>query len=338
MKMALEEELGATFSARAASLPPDALRRVRSTDYHPRQHRRSVPVGLGASAVGAATVGTVLAVLGSAAPAYAGWSAAPTSTEASTAPSPATDTSCLSRLASMQPPAGGTSPGTWQPVLTDVRGPFTVALFQAGSDDAACFTGPSFMEVNQLTSPSDGTGALSGGVLSVGSASGSGTASAGSSPATGQTAVILEGTSTGDLNQVVETNLTTTGDGPYTLVDGKVANGVTGVTLVRDDGQDVVASVADGWFVAWWPGAASAATSAQVTKPSGTTSEPLVPSSKLAAPGSCTSTSGTAHCVGSDSGGQIKTGDSGNSGNSGNIARLGNSGNTGSGSTTPSKP
>jgi hypothetical protein len=201
------------------------------------------------------------------------------------------------------------------------------------------------MEVNQLTSPSDATGAQSGGVLSVGSSSGGGTASGGAPPATAQTSVILEGTSSGDLNQVVETHLTTTGDGPYTLIDGRVANGVTGVTLVRDDGQDVVATVADGWFVAWWPGASSAATSAQVTNASGTTAEPFVALNKLAAPGSCTSTSGTAHCVGSTAGGQIKSGNSGssgNTGNSGNIARPGqsggNTGGTGPGPTPPSKP
>ena len=82
------------------------------------------------------------------------------------------------------------------------------------------------------------------------------------------------GTSSGDLQNVVQTHLSTTADGPYTLVDGRVASGVTGVTLVRDDGQDVVATVEDGWLIAWWPGAATA-TSSQVTTASGTSTEAL---------------------------------------------------------------
>ena len=60
MTTTLEEELGAALAARAASLSPDAVARVRGIDYHPRRHRRVVPLSLGAGAVaGAATVGTV---------------------------------------------------------------------------------------------------------------------------------------------------------------------------------------------------------------------------------------------------------------------------------------
>jgi hypothetical protein len=80
-------------------------------------------------------------------------------------------------------------------------------------------------------------------------------------------------TASGDLTQVTQNHLSTS-DGPYTLVDGRVGAGVSGVVLVLDDGQDVVTTVADGWFVAWWPDSASA-TSAQVTSASGTTTESL---------------------------------------------------------------
>ena len=41
-----------------------------------------------------------------------------------------------------------------------------------------------------------------------------------------------------------------------------------------------MATVADGWFVAWWPGSGSV-TSAQVTTAAGTTTEPLVPGAAL---------------------------------------------------------
>src|SRR5580700_782751 len=97
MKTDFEAELSEAFAARAASLPADAASRLRSVAYHPREHRLRAPaVGAGVLA-GAATAGTVLAmVLGGSAPAYAGWSATPTSTSGSTAPPAATDTSCLS--------------------------------------------------------------------------------------------------------------------------------------------------------------------------------------------------------------------------------------------------
>jgi hypothetical protein len=344
MKTEFEAEVREAFAARAARLPVDAASRLRSIDYGPRGHRLRAPaIGVGALA-GAATAGMALAVvLGGSTPAYAGWSASPTSAP-SPSPSPAADASCQSQLSGTRPgQAGpGLGSGPWQSVLTDVRGPFTVALFQNDGAYAACFTSPSFTEINELSSSPTAGGAQSG-ELSVHSAS-AGAGSGGSGPAAGQSAVVLEGTSSGDLNQVVENHLSTTSQGPYTLIDGRVANGVTGVTLVRDDGQDVVATVDDGWFVAWWPGADSPATSAQVTKVSGTTTEPFVPSAKLAAPGSCTSTAGTAHCAGGNTG-QIRSGNSGssgNTGNSGNIARpgqsAGNTGGTGTGPSTKSVP
>lgn len=95
-------------------------------------------------------------------------------------------------------------------------------------------------------------------------------------PPPAQSSASVSRTSSGSLQQVIQSHLSTAGDGPYTLVDGRTQPGVTGVTLVRDDGQDVVATVAGGWFVAWWLESASAG-SAEVTTASGTTTEPLVP-------------------------------------------------------------
>ena len=148
-----------------------------------------------------------------------------------------------------------------------MRGPFTVALFQDDGAYAACFTSSSFTEVNQISS-----GAASSSVH----VQRSGAARRGPPKARRRgSAVSVSGTGSGSLQQVMQSHLTTADDGPYTLVDGRTQSGVTGVTLVLDDGQDVVATVADGWFVAWWPGSANA-TSTQVTTASGTTTEPLV--------------------------------------------------------------
>ena len=326
MKTELEAEVREAFAARAGRLPVDAAARLRSIDYGPREHRLRAPaIGAGALA-GAATVGTALAVvLGGSTPAYAGWSASPTT---AAAPSPAADASCQSQLSGTYPGATGASlgSGAWQNVLTDVRGPFTVALFQDDGAYAACFTSPSFTQVNQVTA-GGGAGAQENSV-GVHRLSGSG-----SSPASGVSGTVAGGTSSGDLQQVMQTHLSISGEGPYTLVEGRTASGVTGVTLVRDDGQDVVATVEDGWLVAWWPGSATA-TSAQVTSPSGTTSEALslsggrTPFPPPSAPGSCTSSGSGGTSSSESSGGPAVRCDSssGNTGNSGNSGPAGNSG------------
>ena len=333
MKTTLEEELISALRARAAALPTDASEKLRSVDYHPRRHRRVAPAALGATAVGAAAAGTALVVaLGGAAPAYAGWSAAPTA--ASSSPSSQADQSCLGAL-SDQPAGGELGSGPWQPLLTDVRGPFTVALYLNDSAYMGCFTSSSFTQVTQVSSEGD----TLNGVLKVsGSGSGSG------SPSQGLSTVTVGGTTSGDLQNVVQSHLSTA-DGPYTLVDGRVASGVTGVTLVLDNGQDVVATVADGWLLAWWPSDA-AATSSQVTNASGTASETLVSLTKgpptPPAPGSCTptttpdGTNGVVHCT-SSGGGTGRSGNSGNRGSGQNVTRAGNSGNTGGTGTGPTK-
>ncbi len=303
MKTALEEELISALRARSAALPMDALENLRSVDYRPRRHRRAAPAALGVT-VGAAAAGTALVVaLGGASPAYAGWTAAPN--VASPAPSSQAGQSCLGALSSDQPAGGQLGTGPWQPLLTDVRGPFTAALYQNDSAYMGCFTSSSFTQVTQVSSNGD----TSNGVLKV-SGSGSG------SPSQGLSTVSVGSTTSGDLQNVVQSHLAT-GDGPYTLVDGRVASGVTGVILVLDSGQDVVPTVADGWFLAWWPSDA-AATSSHVTNASGMTSETLVTSTKgpptPPAPGSCTptttpdGTNGVVHCA-SSGGGRVESGD-----------------------------
>jgi hypothetical protein len=338
MTIDLEDEVRTAFTAHAAEVPATALTRVKAFDYRPRAGRLTMParIGVGAGVLtGAATAGAALSVaLGGAAPAYAGWSATPTAVP-SGAPSPQASQSCLSSLPSDQSAAPGElGSGAWQTVLTDVRGPFTVALFQSDGAYAACFTSSSFTDVTQVSAGDAGaSGAHSvNGVLHV-SANGSG------SPPGGPSMVTVGGTTSGDLQNVVQAHLVTSADGPYTLVDGRVASGVTGVTLVRDDGQNVVATVADGWLIAWWPGHATA-TSSQVSTASGTSTESLQVSTKgpptppWLLPGACASAAGNTanasktasggptnvpvHCVGSGS-----SGNSGNSGSSGNSASPG---------------
>jgi hypothetical protein len=310
MKTEFEADLSEAFAARAARVPVAAASRLRAMDYQPRERRLRAPVTVGAGVLaGAATAGAVLSVvLGGAAPAYAGWSASPSAD--TSAPSASAATSCQDQLTST-PAAPGGGTGTWQNVLTDVRGPFTVALFQNDGSYAACFTSSSFTEVDQVSST--GGAASSSGRLSVSEQGGPGSGTGSSS----MTRVGVSNTSSGSLSHVLQNHLTTSSDGPYTLVDGRTQPGVAAVTLVLDDGQDVMTSVADGWFVAWWPGSSNA-TSAQVTTASGTATEPLVQQPLPMPPPSPQDGSGSS-----------------NSGNSGSGS---SSGNSGTGPSTSSNP
>ena len=58
----------------------------------------------------------------------------------------------------------------------------------------------------------------------------------------------------GSIKQMSVDHLASTSQGAYTVVTGQVEAGVTGVTLVRSDGEQVQTSVSNGLFVAWWPG------------------------------------------------------------------------------------
>jgi hypothetical protein len=57
-------------------------------------------------------------------------------------------------------------------------------------------------------------------------------------------------------------------------LDGKVGVGVTGVSLVLDDGTSVVATISGGWFAAWWP-TQHAVQYAEVTTSGGTARQPV---------------------------------------------------------------
>jgi hypothetical protein len=155
-------------------------------------------------------------------------------------------------------------------VLTDTRGPFTAMILQSAGRTATCVTGPSFTTIAANAVP----GGASGNILGVGS------------PAAGQPDLSMMRSSSGPIRQASQVQLTAGGQ-PYTLVQGQVQAGVSGATLVRSDGSDVQATVADGSFVAWWPGDAHT-TAAHVTSGSATTTQQLtftpVPLPKVPSP------------------------------------------------------
>ena len=118
--------------------------------------------------------------------------------------------------------------------LADTRGPFTFAVYADANSSATCIKGPSFTSVSSNTTSAPIDVPAGHIFLSSSHAANSG--------------------------------------GAYSFADGRSGAGVIAVTLVLDDGTNVQATVANGWFVAWWPGASNVK-SADITTPAGTTNQ-----------------------------------------------------------------
>jgi hypothetical protein len=142
------------------------------------------------------------------------------------------------------------------PVLTDSRGPYTASIYADSTTSDLC---------------------LSGNGVSMSSSS---TTAAPTSVAAGQIQPGGSGTRDSAGNSL-------------TLVDGRTGAGVTAVTIERSDGSSVHATVANGWYLAWWPGTITA-TNAEITTASGTSTVAFPSTPALPAPG-CPS---GAHCAG----------------------------------------
>jgi hypothetical protein len=118
--------------------------------------------------------------------------------------------------------------------LADTRGPFTFSVYANSTTSSTCIKGPTFTAVatNSTSAP-----------ISV--------------PA-GR--ILLSSSHASNRG------------GAYSWADGRAGDGVSAVTLTLDDGTTVQATVANGWFVAWWPSSQSV-NSAAVTTPSGTSTQ-----------------------------------------------------------------
>ena len=263
MSEVLEAELRAAFAERAHDVSAQTVDKIRRTDYRPRSRTMHPRMAFGAGAALAATGGAVAALVGlgaGASPAFAGWSATPTAPASGETAGALQQ--CTAQLTGMQ--ASGLPPGGWQPVLTDTRGPFTAMILSSGGASATCFTGPSFTTVNETDA--QGSQAAASGHVSAGS----GTAALPSS-----VSVLGPGASTtGPISRASQSHLTTSGGQPYTFVQGQLGADATEVNLLLSDATNIQATVADGSFVAWWPGSTDA-TSAQVTSASGMATQQL---------------------------------------------------------------
>lgn len=254
MNEQLETDLRRALAQATATVRADAIGRITNANYHPRAGWLT-PWRTAGTLAGAGVVGGIVAtvLLAGATPAFAGWKAMPE--RGHRAPSAAADSSCQSQLSAL-PTAPG---GQWSPVVTDVRGPYTLAVFEDSGVYGTCLTGPSVNEASVR-----GANGEANSLMGSGSSAGSGQVTSSSSGA-------VYGSSG------IESSLQSHGDsssGAYTIMEGQVSSDVTGVTLVLQDGTDVGTTIGGGWFVAWWPDDEAAA-SAEVTTPSGTTNQPL---------------------------------------------------------------
>jgi hypothetical protein len=254
MDTQVEHELRRALAARAAELPSDASSQLLAADYRPRSglERPALAVG-GAAAVAAAVAAVSLVGLGTDTPrAFAGWSATPSAPSGDRVRQ--VQRACSSLLPTSaaiehrQKTASGTyrpwpipriGAGGWHVVVVDTRGPYTMILFTAahGAAELSCFSGlkPVSLGGSFATHPPPPVPAGHVSIVSSGSTS--------TPPAEGSQ----------HFSQVV----------------GRTGPGVTGVSLTLRNGTRVTASLAHGWFLAWWPGTQRGIATDVTTSPDG---------------------------------------------------------------------
>jgi len=147
--------------------------------------------------------------------------------------------------------------GLGSPVLTDSRGPYTASIYADSDTSDVCLTG------NGVSMSSTATSATPASV------------------AAGQI-------------QSRGFGMRDSAGNALTLVDGRIGAGVTAVTIEGSDGSSVQATVANGWYLAWWPGTV-AATNAEVTTASGTSTVAFPSTPSASSVPDCPS---GAHCAG----------------------------------------
>lgn len=213
----------------------EALIKELSRPSAPRRARALGLAGVGTAAAAAAT--TVLALGGGGTVnAFADWSPSPT------VPGDGQISSalayCQARLAQDGPVAyDGAVSGPYQPVLEDVRGPFTTTVLEDPAEHLVyCLTDPGDTSLHWAALPPE---SLPADAISV--------EQAGQRARQGQV---------------------------YTRIFGRVGSSVSGVALTLSDGSQVRSTVGHGLFLAWWPGGIGV-TLATITAADGTTTRHL---------------------------------------------------------------
>ena len=220
-----------------------------------RGRSRAALLGTTGGVAGAAVAAVLVFTAGSApSVAFAGWTASPT--PPASGQLQAAESTCSNADSSL---------ASLTPAVADTRGPYTMLVYAASDTITGCITGQ----------PSAGAAPIFMGRIETGGVD--------ASPAAAGT--ISWRQSTG----IVGGSATPGGLPAASFVDGQTGTGVTAVTVELEDGSSVQATIANGWFAAWWPGRQRVKT-AEVATASGTTTQP--PSSTMATPPAHQGTSG----------------------------------------------
>jgi hypothetical protein len=221
------------------------------TSPSPQRKRRFILGGVGSGALAVAAL--IVGLVGPwASPAFAGWSAQPTSPSSDQLS--AAETACAALATNLAGVSNAPDLATLPSVsLSDVRGPYSLIVYGT-TNPALCVAGAN------LTSLHD-----NGGTISLGS-SGSSTAGHHSQSwanSTDQTS--NDATPTPD-GAVVNLSYMNNQDAQaFTVVEGSVGSHVSGATLLLSDGSSVVSTVKNGLFAAWWPGEATVSSTQATT-------------------------------------------------------------------------
>jgi hypothetical protein len=274
MSELLEQGIRDIYMEDAASCDTtDAVQRLRAVDYRRRTERhrkRLAAVGASGAGLTAGIIATVILLLSSGAPAYAGWSPQPMT---ASAPAVAASAAACRRTDSMGSAVWyGEDVFTGQPVLTESRGIYTAAIYVTDGNVYACLTGT---EREAFSSAYSITGQLYGTVAG--------------DPGPDRLGVpypvqqyMFQGRHPGQLplsqlslDRRRNVRNRDRGGGYGRSILGQAGTGVTAVTFSFDGGNTVSATVENGWYFAWWPWLAEPS-SVELTTGSQTVTSPIV--------------------------------------------------------------
>ncbi len=228
-----------------------ALQTILGTDRATVKVRRAprpvLVAGAAAAAVVAVAVGVTLTSSLGSPPAYASWTPAPADLSEAAATQAAEPCGTAAHEITDGPDGPEVTEVPVRPVLTEVRGEYAYVVLAGDDAVTECF----------VTTPADGEQDVvtSDAVLAADPAE----------PGPRDVTTLQAGTASWSESS--------TGDGALTSAFGRVGDDVAAIELTLDSGEVVRASVDDGWWAAWAPGASSLPSAADVTFTDGSTAQ-----------------------------------------------------------------
>jgi hypothetical protein len=205
--------------------------------------RRVVLTGFGGGTVAIAAL--LVGLLGPwTTPAFAGWSAQPTTPSSDQLGS--AEAACTQLAGNLASVSNSVALASLPPIaLSDVRGPYTLIVYGT-TNPSLCVSGAELTSLHET----GGTVSISSSAQVQGAPQGSWSSS--TSQESSNTSVPTAGGAVANMIYTSNQN-----GQPFTVAEGSVGSLVTGATLILSDGSSVVATVENGLFAAWWPGQAT---------------------------------------------------------------------------------